>query len=254
MDLLNEVARDPRQSERIQREAVASLSGPRIASTDTFDALLGHLSGAMRMTAALQLGSLAYDARQTEPALAIQVVDRLWVEYRASSNIGDRGMLISSLGNAGAVGLLDELKGEQSTDAPFRARLVYALRNIPGPVAEQAVSRGLSDSASVVRQSALGVCTDWGNTRPCAGLEVMAFGDRDAPIRERALRVIALRARSPSARAAARKLMHRVVTRDRTPRVRELALQAEQRLGLPAVDNPWDTFLNQKGRTMGSTP
>jgi hypothetical protein len=253
VDALSAAAQDPRQSERVQREALASLDAPRIARQDAYDVLLGSLHGPLRMTAALQLGTLAYAVRSTQPELAAQGVAQLAAEYRAASNAGERGLLMTALGNAGFPDLIQQPPSTRLEPA-LRSRWVYALRKLPGPAVENAVASALRDTDVAVRQSALNVCAEWRDARPCPGLEAVARADRDATTRERALRVIALRARDAAARVAAAKLMHGSAARDSAPRVRKLAQQLAEQLEAPATENAWDALLNQSVTSNGSMP
>lgn len=255
VDLIDAVARNPRQSEEVQREAVAALVEPRLPLRAACDKLLAHLSGPQRMTAALQLGVLAHLVAATEPATASTATERLWSEYKSATNLGERGLMISALGNAGDPRLLDELAGLHALETPLRARLISSMRRIPGAKAEHAVSAALHDSEPAVRQSALDVCGEWFDSRPCDGLEAVPLHDSNALTREGALRVLALRAMDGPTRARALKIVLRVASADSSARVRTVATQIAAELKAPHRADPTSSLFEQLSLSNpGKTP
>ncbi|WP_233262288.1 HEAT repeat domain-containing protein [Vitiosangium sp. GDMCC 1.1324] len=155
---------DQALSTDVRMDAVSALGMAGEPTREGVDALrnLGRDPNPMlRDTATLAFGNAAFQMSDTDARGAEALVYELSNGYRTASTPEQQAIVLRSMGNTRAPGTLDTLRTAlRSSSVLVREAAMVALRNVPGPEADQLLSSQLlADPAVQVRRSAVFACS-----------------------------------------------------------------------------------------------
>ncbi|ATB35295.1 hypothetical protein CYFUS_000707 [Cystobacter fuscus] len=147
----------------VRMDAVSALGmagEPNREGVDALRQLTRNQDTMLRDTASLAFGNAAYQMTDDDARGAEALVQEMKNNYRSATTPEQQALALRAIGNTRAPEALDTIREALRSNAiQVRVAAMEALRNIPGPEADQLLSeRLLADPATQVRRGAVFAC------------------------------------------------------------------------------------------------
>jgi HEAT repeat protein len=175
-------------------EAARALSLVTTPTSDTVQTLKDLRSDPELGTQATYgLGSALHRLQDEDPGLAAQTRDALTSQLSSATTDGQRGAVLTALGNAGDSTTFDLIRKYVSDPSPsVRAAAAQALRRIPGADADALLATLCADPIPTVRESALDAISErTPDTVLVGAVSPVALGDQVFRARAMAVNLLA---------------------------------------------------------------